>query len=160
MLSNAPTANVHWANYASPSQRSLLSRPRCRYLVTSETRSPKIAIAKSFECRLTIVLAGMSPFNWLIRVLQLRRRARHRRRHIARRYAYVSSAMTIGFVALAVTSMVWGPLSDRWGPRPVALIGSVVLAGALAWASRATVTAAWPANCYYTTMCGPGRTVR
>jgi len=50
----------------------------------------------------------------------------------------VSSAMTIGFVALAVASMVWGPLSDRWGPRPVALIGSVVLAGALAWASRAT----------------------
>ena len=50
----------------------------------------------------------------------------------------VSSAMTIGFVALAVASMVWGPLSDRWGPRPVVLIGTVVLAGALAWASRAT----------------------
>ena len=50
----------------------------------------------------------------------------------------VSSAMTIGFVALALASMVWGPLSDRWGPRPVVLIGTVVLAGALAWASRAT----------------------
>ena len=50
----------------------------------------------------------------------------------------VSSAMTIGFVALALASMVWGPLSDRWGPRLVVLIGSVVLAAALALASRAT----------------------
>jgi MFS family permease len=50
----------------------------------------------------------------------------------------VSSAMTIGFLALALASMVWGPLSDRWGPRLVVLIGSVVLAAALALASRAT----------------------
>ncbi|WEX76120.1 MFS transporter [Sinorhizobium numidicum] len=50
----------------------------------------------------------------------------------------VSSAMTIGFVALALASMVWGTLSDRWGPRRVVLIGSVVLAAALALASRAT----------------------
>ena len=50
----------------------------------------------------------------------------------------VSSAMTIGFVALALASMVWGTLSDRWGPRLVVLIGSVVLAAALALASRAT----------------------
>jgi MFS family permease len=50
----------------------------------------------------------------------------------------VSSAMTIGFVALALASMVWGPLSDRLGPRLVVLIGSVVLAAALALASRAT----------------------
>src|SRR5687767_2210555 len=27
----------------------------------------------------------------------------------------VSSAMTIGFLALAVASMLWGALSDRWG---------------------------------------------
>ena len=50
----------------------------------------------------------------------------------------VSSAMTIGFVAMALASMVWGTLSDRWGPRIVVLIGSVVLAAALALASRAT----------------------
>ena len=45
----------------------------------------------------------------------------------------VSSAMTIGFLAMALGSMVWGTLSDRWGPRLVVLIGSVVLAAALAW---------------------------
>ena len=50
----------------------------------------------------------------------------------------VSSAMTIGFVAMALASMVWGSLSDRWGPRIVVLTGSVVLAAALALASRAT----------------------
>ncbi|MEO7599091.1 MAG: MFS transporter, partial [Opitutus sp.] len=50
----------------------------------------------------------------------------------------VSTAMTIGFLAMALGSMVWGTLSDRWGPRIVALIGSVVLAGSLALASRAT----------------------
>jgi MFS family permease len=50
----------------------------------------------------------------------------------------VSGAMTIGFLAMALASMVWGPLSDRWGPRVVVLIGSVVLAAALALASLAT----------------------
>jgi MFS family permease len=50
----------------------------------------------------------------------------------------VSSAMTIGFVAMALGSMAWGTLSDRWGPRLVVLIGSVVLAVALALASQAT----------------------
>jgi MFS family permease len=34
--------------------------------------------------------------------------------------------------------MVWGPLSDRFGPRLVVLIGSAVLAAALALASQAT----------------------
>ncbi|KXF75985.1 hypothetical protein ATN84_18325 [Paramesorhizobium deserti] len=50
----------------------------------------------------------------------------------------VSTTMTIGFLALALASMIWGTLSDRWGPRPVVLIGSIVLAVALALASRAT----------------------
>ncbi|HEV2899255.1 MAG TPA: MFS transporter [Pseudaminobacter sp.] len=50
----------------------------------------------------------------------------------------VSSAMTIGFLAMALGSMVWGSLSDRWGPRAVVLTGSIVLAAALALASRAT----------------------
>jgi MFS family permease len=49
----------------------------------------------------------------------------------------VSSAMTIGFLAMALTSMVWGTLSDRLGPLPVVLTGSVVIAASLALASRA-----------------------
>ena len=39
----------------------------------------------------------------------------------------VSSAMTIGFLAMALASMAWGSLSDRFGARPVVLLGSVVL---------------------------------
>jgi len=50
----------------------------------------------------------------------------------------VSSAMTIGFLAMALTSMLWGTLSDRVGPLPVVLTGSVVIAASLALASRAT----------------------
>ena len=50
----------------------------------------------------------------------------------------VSAAMTIGFLAMAFTSMIWGTLSDRLGPRPVVLTGSIVLAASLALASRAT----------------------
>jgi MFS family permease len=50
----------------------------------------------------------------------------------------VSSAMTIGFIAMALASMLWGTLADRIGSRPVVLIGSVVLAASLALASQAT----------------------
>jgi MFS family permease len=50
----------------------------------------------------------------------------------------ISSAMTFGFLAMAVGSIVWGNLSDRFGPRPIVLTGSIVLAGALALASKAT----------------------
>ena len=49
----------------------------------------------------------------------------------------VSSAMTIAFLAMACTSMIWGTLSDRFGPLPVVLTGSIVLAASLALASRA-----------------------
>lgn len=49
----------------------------------------------------------------------------------------ISTAMTVGFLAMAAASMVWGGLSDRFGPRPVVLAGSVVLAASLALASRA-----------------------
>jgi len=52
--------------------------------------------------------------------------------------AGVSSAMTIGFLAMAFASMIWGTLSDRVGPRPVVLTGSIVIAASLALASRAT----------------------
>src|SRR6476469_8018117 len=50
----------------------------------------------------------------------------------------VSSAMTIGFLAMALTSMIWGTLSNRLGPLPVVLTGSVVLAASLGMASLAT----------------------
>jgi MFS family permease len=50
----------------------------------------------------------------------------------------VSSAMTIGFLAMATTSMIWGTLSDRLGPLPVVLTGSVVIAASLVLASLAT----------------------
>jgi MFS family permease len=46
--------------------------------------------------------------------------------------------MTFGFLAMALGSTVWGNLSDRFGPRPIVLIGSGILAAALALASRAT----------------------
>jgi MFS family permease len=52
--------------------------------------------------------------------------------------AGVSGAMTVGFVAMALASVGWGSLSDRLGPRPVVLIGSLTLAASLALASRAT----------------------
>src|SRR5258708_5444371 len=50
----------------------------------------------------------------------------------------VSSAMTFGFLAMALGSIIWGNLSDRFGPRLIVLIGSTVLATALVLASRAT----------------------
>src|SRR5205085_4858426 len=49
----------------------------------------------------------------------------------------ISSAMTIGFLAMACGSLMWGTLSDRVGPRPVVLTGSIVIAASLALASRA-----------------------
>ncbi|MBR1151996.1 MFS transporter [Bradyrhizobium sp. JYMT SZCCT0428] len=52
--------------------------------------------------------------------------------------AGVSSAMTIGFLAMACCSMLWGNLSDRFGPLPVVLTGSTVLAASFLLASQAT----------------------
>jgi MFS family permease len=52
--------------------------------------------------------------------------------------AGVSSAMTIGFLAMAFASMAWGSLSDRLGARVIVLIGSTILAASIALASRAT----------------------
>jgi MFS family permease len=50
----------------------------------------------------------------------------------------ISGAMTIGFLTMAVASMVWGNLSDRWGPRLAVLAGSVMLVAGLMLASLAT----------------------
>src|ERR1700744_6684180 len=40
----------------------------------------------------------------------------------------LSGAMTVGFLAMALTSMIWGSLSDRFGPLPVVLTGSGTVA--------------------------------
>ena len=50
----------------------------------------------------------------------------------------VSSAMTIGFLAMAFGSMAWGSLSDRFGPRAVVLTGAIALAVSVALAAQAT----------------------
>lgn len=50
----------------------------------------------------------------------------------------ISSAMTIGFLAMAFTSMAWGTLTDKFGPLPVVLTGSAVLSLSLFAASHAT----------------------
>ncbi len=49
----------------------------------------------------------------------------------------VSSAMTIGFLAMAFMSMAWGGLSDRIGPRAVVMTGAIGLALSLALAAHA-----------------------
>jgi MFS family permease len=51
--------------------------------------------------------------------------------------AGISGAMTLGFLAMAFASMIWGGLSDRFGPRPVVLAGSIILPASLALASQA-----------------------
>jgi MFS family permease len=49
----------------------------------------------------------------------------------------VSAAMTVGFLAMAVGSPLWGALSDRIGARWTCLIGSLVLGAGLEMASMA-----------------------
>jgi len=52
--------------------------------------------------------------------------------------AGISTAMTLDFLIMGVAGFFWGTLSDRWGPRPVTLIGAVLLGTGLVVASRAT----------------------
>jgi MFS family permease len=49
----------------------------------------------------------------------------------------ISAAMTIAFLTMAVCSVAWGTLSDRVGPRIVALTGSLLLSASLYLAGRA-----------------------
>ena len=46
----------------------------------------------------------------------------------------ISAAMTIGFLSMAATAMVWGALSDRFGARPVVASGAILFAASL-WAA-------------------------
>jgi MFS family permease len=50
----------------------------------------------------------------------------------------ISTTMTIGFIAMAVGSMAWGNMSDRFGARPVVMTGSIVIAASVALASQAS----------------------
>jgi MFS family permease len=49
----------------------------------------------------------------------------------------ISSAMTFAFLAMALGSIVWGSLSDRYGPRLIVVAGSAILAASLALVSHA-----------------------
>jgi MFS family permease len=51
--------------------------------------------------------------------------------------AGISGAMTIAFLTMAVGSVGWGAFSDRYGPRPAALIGTLLLAAGLALSGQA-----------------------
>ena len=50
----------------------------------------------------------------------------------------VSSAMTVGFLSMAFAAMFWGSLSDRVGPFPVVLTGSILLPVSLFIVSQTT----------------------
>ena len=58
----------------------------------------------------------------------------------------ISSAMTVGFLSMAFASIGWGVLSDRIGPRPCVLAGSLLLAFGLVLASRAQSLLAFQAT--------------
>ncbi len=49
----------------------------------------------------------------------------------------ISAAMTIGFLAMAVTSMMWGALSDRYGARVVVVTGAMLFSLSLWLAAKA-----------------------
>jgi MFS family permease len=50
----------------------------------------------------------------------------------------ISSAMTLGFIAMGFASFGWGALLDKFGPRPVLLTGASLLGLSIALASRAS----------------------
>src|SRR5437870_992236 len=50
----------------------------------------------------------------------------------------VSGAMTIDFLCMGFSALIWGSLSDRFGTRAVVLAGSVLQGIGLVLASRAT----------------------
>jgi MFS family permease len=50
----------------------------------------------------------------------------------------ISSAMTLGFLAMGFAGFGWGALLDRYGPRPVLLSGASLLGLSIALASRVT----------------------
>lgn len=49
----------------------------------------------------------------------------------------ISGAMTLAFLAMAATSMIWGALSDRFGARIVVMTGAAIFAASMWMASHA-----------------------
>lgn len=52
--------------------------------------------------------------------------------------AGISTAMTLNFLVMGLGGFVWGAATDRYGARPVVLIGALLLGLALVLSSRAT----------------------
>jgi MFS family permease len=52
--------------------------------------------------------------------------------------AMISTAMTIDFLVMGLAGFFWGTVSDRIGPRPVVMVGAVLLGLGLVVASQAT----------------------
>lgn len=52
--------------------------------------------------------------------------------------AGISGAMTLAFLSMGLAGFGWGALSDRYGPRPVVLVGTVLLGVSSVLASRAS----------------------
>lgn len=52
--------------------------------------------------------------------------------------AAISGAMTLNFLTMGAAGFAWGALSDKYGPRPVVLAGSILLGAGMVLASRAT----------------------
>ena len=59
--------------------------------------------------------------------------------------AGISSAMTLNFLVMGLGGFAWGAASDRFGARPVVLIGAVLLGLALVLASQTTSLLAFQA---------------
>ncbi len=53
-------------------------------------------------------------------------------------WSRTGSSMTIGFLAMAATSMLWGALSDHFGARAVVPTGATLFALSLWLAGRAS----------------------
>ena len=49
----------------------------------------------------------------------------------------MSWAMTLAFLSMAATSMIWGGLSDRFGARPVVMVGAALFSASLWLAGQA-----------------------
>ena len=64
----------------------------------------------------------------------------------------ISAAMTLAFLAMSVTSMIWGVLSDRYGARPVVMTGAALFATSLWLAGHAA--SLWQFQLFFGVMAG------
>ncbi len=57
----------------------------------------------------------------------------------------ISAAMTVSFLSMAATAMIWGALYDRFGARPVVMTGAVLFSASLWLTGQATSLLAFQA---------------